>query len=49
MLNYEIEYFFNHYYTNEKIYRVKIIYQNGGVVYQVLNEEQLNKLKLGEY
>jgi hypothetical protein len=43
----EIECSFEHYDTKEKLYRIKITYANGGVCYQVLNQEQLNTYNLG--
>lgn len=38
---YEIKKQFNHVLTKEVLYKVKVIYPSGGVVYLVLNEEQL--------
>ncbi|WP_160169886.1 hypothetical protein [Priestia flexa] len=41
MIEYSLESSFNHYETNEKLYRVKVTYPSGGTCYQVMNEDQL--------
>jgi hypothetical protein len=44
MVEYKVESSFIHYDTKEKMFRVKVIYNSGGVSYHVMNEEQLNRI-----
>jgi hypothetical protein len=44
-VTYEVEESFIHFDTQEVMYRVKIIYDSGGIRYTVLNEDQLKNIK----
>lgn len=44
MNKYEVQESFNHYHTKELLFRVKVIYESGGIDYTVMNSEELKSL-----
>ncbi|WP_180953436.1 hypothetical protein [Bacillus sp. T33-2] len=47
MTKYEVERSFVHFHTKEKLSRVKVTFSSGGIIYQVMNQNQLNSYSSG--
>lgn len=48
-MEYKVQDYFNHYHTNELLFRVKVTYESGGVDFAVFNIPQLKSLGIDMY